>query len=494
MAPDTNRPLSILMVSPEAAPYAKTGGLADVSTALTKTLGRLGHDVTLVIPKYRGVHVDPGPVERRYLALGSQWFDVGFAERPMSGSTRIVLVECDELYDREGLYASAGRDYPDNATRFALLAKAALEYPSVVSRAPDVIHAHDWQSGLVPVYARTAYASHPLIRPAVVVYTVHNLAYQGTFPAGVLKPLGLDRKLFTVEGLEYWGGVSFLKGGINFSDSVTTVSEGYAREVLTPEYGQGFDGVLAAWGDRFRGILNGIDTETWSPETDPLLPAPFSSSDLSGRLVAKRRLLEHYGLPVSESDLARPLVGVVSRMVAQKGFELVAQVIDQLPETGASVVVLGTGEPRFENMWRDAARRFPNAIAVRIGYDEPLAHLIEAGVDIFLMPSRYEPCGLNQMYSMRYGAVPVVRATGGLDDAVTDFHDADGRGTGFKFSEFSGTAMLKALRLAIRVFGDPPRWLALQVEGMSRDFSWTRSAAAYVREYRTLIGHRDDGG
>ena len=487
-------PLSILMVASEAVPYAKTGGLGDVTSGLAKALGRLGHDVTLVLPKYRGVKVMPESRIRRHLSVGGRWFEVGYVEHRLSPDARVVLIECDELYDRAGLYADGEHAHPDNATRFAVLARAALEYPAVAARRPDVIHAHDWQAGLVPVYARTRYATHPLIRSAVTIFTIHNIAYQGTFPDGVLQALDLDRSLFTVEGLEFWGGVSFLKGGINFSDGVTTVSEGYAREVVTREYGNGLEGVVANKGDRFRGILNGIDIETWSPETDASLEEPFSTTDLSGKRSAKRRLLEQFGLPVSDQSLARPVVGVISRLVYQKGFDLVGEVLDELPETGASFVVLGTGERRFEEMWQNAAKRHPSVFGVKIGYDETLAHLVEAGADIFLMPSRYEPCGLNQMYSMRYGTVPVVHAVGGLDDAVT-VHDApDGRGTGFKFSEFTGAAMLTALRQAIRLFADGPRWRTLQVEGMSRDFSWTVPAGAYVREYRARIAQRDDGG
>ena len=482
------------MVSSEAVPYAKTGGLADVSSGLAKALGQLGHDVTLVVPKYRGVPVVPRSVTRRYLALGRRWYDVGFVEHRLSAAVRVVLIECDELYDRDGLYADGEDDHPDNAIRFAVLARAALEYPALASRRPDVIHAHDWQAGLVPVYARARYATHPLIHSAVTVFTIHNIAYQGRFPDRLLESLDLDRSLFTVEGIEFWGGGSFLKGGINFSDGVTTVSEGYAREVLTREYGHGLEGVVAAKGDRFMGILNGIDIETWSPETDTLLPKRYSASDLGGKQTAKRQLLERFRLPTSEQDLARPVIGVISRLVYQKGFDLVDEVIDELPKLGASFVVLGTGERRFEEMWRNAAQRHPSVFGVQIGYDESLAHLVEGGADIFLMPSRYEPCGLNQMYSMRYGTVPVVRAVGGLDDAVTEHDAPNRRGTGFKFSEFTGAAMLTALRTAIRTFADGTRWRALQVEGMSRDFSWTVSAGAYVREYRVLLAQRDDGG
>jgi len=410
--------LCILMVGSEAVPFAKTGGLADVTSALSKALGRLGHRVTLVMPKYREVGSTDAPSIRASIVLGGRSFKIGFVEQRLGAGATVVFVHCDELYDRDGLYAIGGQAHPDNATRFGVLACAALEYSLARGMRPDVIHAHDWQTGLVPVYARTRYGDRPLLSGVPTIFTIHNLAYQGVFPESARVALDLDSTLFSVAGLEFWGQVSFLKAGINFCDLVTTVSKAYARDILTAELGYGFEGIIAARRDRLRGILNGIDTDVWDPERDPLIPETFSSSDLAGKRASKRRLLEVFRLPASNVDLSRPLVGMISRLVYQKGFDLVSEAIDELPKLGASFVVLGTGERQYEEMWRNAARRHPSAIGVRIGYDETLAHLIEAGADMFLMPSRYEPCGLNQMYSMRYGTVPIVRATGGLDDAV----------------------------------------------------------------------------
>ena len=482
--------LSILMVASEAVPFAKTGGLADVTSALTKALGRLGHSVTLVIPKYREVGATAPPSLNVSVALGARLFEVGFTEQRLGDGATVVFVQCDDLYDRDGLYESEGQDHLDNPTRFAVLCRAALEYSLARGVRPDIVHAHDWQTGLVPVYARTHYAGHPLLSGVPIVFTIHNLAYQGVFPESVLASLDIGPDLFTVDGLEFWGQASFLKAGINLSDLVTTVSEAYAREILTTEFGYGFEGVVDSRRDRLRGILNGIDTDTWDPERDPVLPETFSSADLSGKRSAKLRLLDRFRLPRSDDDLDRPVVGLISRLVYQKGFDLIAEVIDELPTLGAAFVVLGTGEPQYEAMWQAAARKHPARIGVQIGYDETLAHLIEAGADMFLMPSRYEPCGLNQMYSMRYGTVPIVRATGGLDDAVTHYDAADESGTGFKFPEFSSAAMLSMLRTAVVVFGDRPRWRALQLRGMMRDFSWTASAQEYVREYRALVARR----
>ena len=486
--------LSVLMVASEAQPYAKTGGLADVSGALADALARLGHTVTLVVPRYRGV--DAGGRARRRLAvtLGGRVFDVGLAEVAVGPRRRVVLVECDELYDREGLYGVGDHDHPDNAVRFGLLARAALDYAVELESPPSVVHAHDWQAGLVPVLLRTRYSTDAVWRRIPSVFTIHNLAYQGVFPAETLSQLDLGPELLSLDGLEFWNQVSFLKGGINFADAVTTVSVAYAREILTPEYGEGLDGLLVHRQDVLTGILNGIDTDVWDPGADPYLPVPFSASDLSGKLAAKRAVLKRYRLPDDAPAMARPLIGMVSRMVGQKGLDLVWAARDSLATLDAAFVVLGTGEQRYEAMWRDLAATHPARIGVQIGFDEELAHLVEGGADLFLMPSRFEPCGLNQMYSMRYGTVPVVRAIGGLDDTVQGYDPDTGDGTGFTFHEYTASAMLAAIEAALAVYATPVRWRALQRAGMRQDFSWNVSAAAYVQEYRSAIDRRHRPG
>ncbi len=495
MRTTTDAPLAVRMVVSEAVPFAKTGGLADVSSALAKALARAGHDVVIVLPKYRGIG-EVGPIGARHrLTLGDRAFDVGFIDHRVERGFHVIFVECDELYDRDGLYGSGNQDHPDNATRFGLLARAALEDAVIRGRRCDLVHAHDWQAGLVPAYLRTRFAGHETLRDVPVMFTVHNIGYQGTFPEDVLGDLDLDRALFTADGLEFWGQVSFLKAGLNLSDVITTVSRGHAREILTPEFGFGFDGVVRGRQDRLLGIRNGIDVDVWNPETDPLIPTAFSADDLTGKRVAKHALLDRFRLSTGSqgpADRGRPVVGMVSRLVDQKGFDLLAEIMDELATLGARIVLLGTGEPRFEEMWRAAARDHPKVFGVRIGYDEELAHLIEAGADLFLMPSRYEPCGLNQMYSMRYGTVPMVRATGGLDDAVTAYDHTTGRGTGFKFSALDSAALLATVREALTVFEDEPKWRALQRQGMSKDFSWTASAAEYVKAYRALVARRRD--
>ena len=486
--------LSVVMVASEAQPYAKTGGLADVTGALPGALARLGHAVTLVMPRYRDVGAVGRPRRRIAVTMGGRLFDVGLVEVVRGPRERVVFVECDELYDREGLYGAGGQDHPDNAVRFAVLSRAAVEYAAGLEPPPSILHAHDWQTGLVPVLLRTRASAEAVWRRIPSVFTIHNLAYQGVFPAETLSALDLSTHLLSIDGIEFWHQISFLKGGINFGDAVTTVSAGYAREILTPEYGEGLEGVLVQRQHLLTGILNGIDTDTWDPLTDRYLPAPFSASDLGGKQFAKREVLTRYGLADDAAAMARPMIGMVSRMVGQKGLDLIWEVRETLGAMNAAFVILGTGERRYEEMWRDLAAAHPTRIGVRIGFDEEMAHLIEGGADVFLMPSRFEPCGLNQMYSMRYGTIPVVRATGGLADTVQPFDPETGTGTGFTFRDYRSSAMLAALETALAVYESPARWRALQRAGMRQDFSWDASAAAYVQVYRSVIERRCEAG
>jgi len=491
---DPAPPLSILMVTSEAVPYAKTGGLADVVGALPGALARLGHHVTLVMPRYREVGTVGTARHHLKLGLDGRQLWVGLVEVEVADRYRVVFLDCDALYDREGLYGHAGTEHSDNAVRYGALCRAACEYGQQLPVPPSVVHVHDWQAALVPVLLRTRYAADPAWRRVPVVLTIHNLAYQGLFPSDTMRVLDLPPSLFSIEGLEYWNQVSFLKGGINFADAITTVSPTYARQILTPEHGEGFDGILTQRGDRLSGIVNGIDSAVWDPCSDPLLPASYSAADVGPKREVKRALLDRFGLPSDDVSLTRPLVGMVSRMVDQKGLDLIFEARRELMALPVSWVILGTGEPRHEAMWRALAVAHPERVGARIGFDEPLAHLIEGGADLFLMPSRFEPCGLNQMYSMRYGTVPVVRATGGLADTVRDVESTTGSGTGFVFDDYSASAMLAALHAALATFGDRHRWAAIQHAGMTQDFSWTASAAAYVHEYRDAIERRQRAG
>ncbi len=470
--------LSILMIGSEAVPFSKTGGLADVLGALPLALGELGHRVTLVTPRYRGVHAQGATRTIRVPDFGGETSAI---EVRLAENVKALLVDRPELYDRDTLYGGA-TDYPDNPRRYAFLCAAALSYAAESPEAFDILHAHDWQSGLAPVYLRTRHRGDARLGGMTTVMTIHNLAYQGNFPATWMAPLGLAPEVLSVDGLEFWGQMSLLKGGIVFSDRLTTVSPTYAREIQTEEYGFGFEGVLAPRADHLSGILNGIDTERWDPRRDPHLPEPYDEQCLEKKEAARRSLLELLSPGTAPDQLQRPLVGIVSRLVDQKGFDLIAELAPRLPAYG-SFVVLGTGDPRYEAMLRGLAAAHPDRFFVKIGFDEPLAHLIEGAADLFLMPSRFEPCGLNQMYSMRYGTVPVVRATGGLDDTVTDYNDAAGTGTGFKFGPYTAAALMTAMERARDVFANPNRWKALQVAGMRQDFSWDRSAREYVKLY-----------
>jgi starch synthase len=479
--------LSILMVTPEAHPWAKTGGLAEVAGALPLALARLGHQVTIVLPQYRGVDVSGATRIDTGIPTGAGPQAVTFYEQRVADGITRVAVDVSGLFDREGLYGTADGDYADNGWRFALFSRAALEYARAKRVRPSIIHAHDWQTGLVPVFQKMQLSPDPYVGGVPAVFTIHNLAFQGIFDASTLPALGLTWDVMHVQAMEYWGRISYLKGGINFSERITTVSPTYAREITTPELGFGMDGVLRRRADDLVGILNGIDVTRWTPESDPFVPASFSAADPSGKGRAKTALLEAARLPADPDAQARPLIGIVSRLTDQKGFDLVAAAAAELMALDATWVMLGSGERRYEDLWRSLASRYPARVSATIGFDERLAHLIEAGADMFLMPSRFEPCGLNQMYSLRYGTVPVVRATGGLADTVQDYSPDSGSGTGFTFGEYSPGALLQAVSRALAVFRNRSAWALIQRAGMELDHSWDASAAEYVKVYESLV-------
>ncbi len=480
------RELHLVLVISEALPFSKSGGLGDVGGGLPLALGRLGHRVTLVLPQHRG-SLAPRASIRLPIGTVPGHPEVRVGEVRMSDRVRAWLVDYPPYFDRDGIYGVDSVDYPDNDRRFALLARAALEAVAASGERPDLVHAHDWQAGLVPAYLSRLYGASPVLGGLPSVFTIHNMAYQGLFPGESLASIGLGPDCFTGDGLEYWGKVSFLKAGINFSTMVTTVSRKYAQEIQTPEQGFGFEGVLKRRADVLVGIRNGIDSEVWNPRTDSYLPAPYDADDLTGKAEAKKTLLARFGMTHRE-QIERPLIGMVARMVVQKGLDVIAEASPDLMRLGAGFVVLGTGEPRYQDMWRDLSRRYPNRVAATIGFDEELAHLIEGGSDIFMMPSRFEPCGLNQMYSLRYGTVPVVRATGGLDDTVRQVDRDTGEGTGFKYHDQTATALLSALRQAVSWYARKAAWRRIQVAGMREDNSWEAAAREYSAIYERAIG------
>jgi starch synthase len=464
------------MIASEAQPFSKTGGLADVATALPKALTQLGHDVTLITPRYHGV-TDGPIVARLSLEVASHRFEARLMAAPFEGA-RVLLLDCPELYDRAGIYYDAFGDFADNAVRYAFLSAAALDWAAQQTPAFDIIHAHDWQGGLAPVYARGLSAKR--------VFTIHNLAYQGVFDKAWVPRLGLSWNDFTIGGFEFFDRLSFMKAGLMFADAITTVSPTYAQEIQRPEYGHALEGVIQSRSGALRGILNGIDHDEWNPAADAFLPAPFTADRLDGKAMAKRAMLEAFGFTITDELLARPVIGMVSRMVDQKGLDLIAAVARDLPSLDATFVIVGTGEPHYQDMWRVLSSAYPDRISAFIGFDERRAHLVEGGADIFLMPSRFEPCGLNQMYSLRYGTVPVVRAVGGLVDTVTPYVPKTARGNGFMFAAYHPAAMMAALQDALAAYPNKKIWTRLQKNGMKADFSWGRSAAEYVKMYKQL--------
>jgi starch synthase len=484
--------MHIVFAASECVPFAKTGGLADVVGALPPELAKLGHEVTVYLPLYARVRRQL-PARLTYavrsITIPFQYYNrfVGIVDGGKRDGVQFYFVDCPEMFDRQELYGSGGKDYPDNAERFALYCRAVLEASKLLG-VPDVFHVHDWQAALIPVYLRTLYAADLMLERAATVLTIHNAAYQGAFPPVTTEQLLFPWEIFTMDKVEQYDSFNFLKGGMVFSDMLTTVSRKYAEEIQTPEFGEGLDGVLQGRNSVLRGILNGVDYALWDPATDCNLAVRYTPEDLAGKKQCRADLLTAFGLEkVAEST---PVIGIVSRFAVQKGFDLLEEVAGKLSELDAVVVVLGSGEPRYEKFFRDWAFWNKANVAVEIGYNEALAHKIEAGADIFLMPSLYEPCGLNQIYSLKYGTVPVVRATGGLDDTIEEWNPEQGSGTGFKFTSKSAGALLGAIERALTAFEDKEGWTKLMRNGMARNYSWQGPARQYAAVYEEAARRR----
>jgi starch synthase len=476
--PDT---LHVAFVTSEMAPFAKTGGLADISASLPKALVGLGHRVTVVVPRYAVIPFPPGDfVGSVHVPVDGVPRSAGFYRRRTERGVDVVFVEHAPFYDRPVLYG----EYGDNRLRFAFLARAALEYFRSRGERPDVFHAHDWQTGLVPVYLKAFYWDDPTLHRTPSVFTIHNVAYQGQFPMDTLGVLGLPWNLGTSPALEYHGSISYLKGGTVFAELVNTVSPTYAHEIQGPEHGFGFEGVLRSRGADVVGILNGVDYDEWDPRDDRYLAATYSPETTAGKTACKADLLRAYGL---EADPDLPVLGVTSRLVWQKGFDIVARAWWDFLHRPVRMVVLGTGDHDVQEGLRRLQERDPRRFAVRFTYDESLAHKVVAGADVFLMPSRTEPCGLTQMYALRYGTIPIVRSTGGLVDTVEAFDAARGTGTGFRFDTADGTGLVWALDQALGAWQDRAAWRGLMRRAMACDFSWDRSARDYVALYRRAM-------
>ena len=479
--------MKVLIASPEIFPFVKTGGLADVTGALPKALKKLGAEVRVILPKHKGIDETKFPMEYKNLKVTCQIsqsvVEAEIVESAYDG-VKVYLVEKDEYYYRDYLYSTPDGDYLDNAERFIFFAKSILEAIKVTGFVPDVLHCNDWETALAPVFLKTIYKDDPVLKKIPTVFTIHNLGYQGIFWHHDMHLLNIGWEYFTPDYLEFFGNINFLKGGIIFSDIISTVSKKYSEEIQTPEFGYGLDGILSMRKKDLFGIINGIDYQDWNPEKDEFLPARYSADAMKNKAVCKKALQEAFGLP---EDPSIPLIATISRLADQKGFDLISSGLEEMLALGTQYVILGTGERKYHEVFTELAKEFPNSFSVKIAYDNRLAHLIEAGADMFLMPSRYEPCGLNQLYSLKYGTIPVVRGVGGLEDTIIDYNLEPDKGTGFKFYEYTEEAMFDALERALKVYRNGAAWQSLTKRCMTADFSWERSAKEYLELYERAI-------
>jgi starch synthase len=479
----------IVFAASECAPWAKTGGLADVVSALPKTLAKMGHRISVFIPYYRQVAkaVPNAPVVLASVTVPFPSYNrfVRILDGGVVEGVQTYFVDSPELFDRESFYATPSGDYPDNAERFGLLSRVVIEATKVLG-VPDVYHVHDWQTAMLAVLLRSTYYFDPVLRHVPAVLTIHNAGYQGWFPPQTTEKLLLPWDMFTFDKLEQNDTFNFLKGGIVYSDAITTVSSKYAEEIQTPEFGNGLEGTLRQRSGDLFGILNGVDYEEWNPAIDPHIAAHYSADNLGGKKECRRDLLHAFGLEGVGDETA--VIGIVSRFATQKGFDFIVEIMDKLVEQDMVLVILGNGEEYYERLLAEMATRYPSKVRVQVKFDNVVAHKIEAGADMFLMPSRYEPGGLNQIYSLKYGTVPIVRATGGLDDTIDE--QPDGGGNGFKFWGYDASALMDALLRALATFRNKKEWTAMMKRGMAQDFSWNKPAAEYVRVYERVVQNR----
>ena len=479
----------IVFAASECAPWAKTGGLADVVGALPKTLAKMGHRVSIFIPYYRQVAkaVPKAPVVLPSVTVPFPSYNrfVRILDGGNADGVQTYFVDCPELFDRESFYATPSGDYPDNAERFGLLSRAIIEATKVLG-VPDVYHVHDWQTAMLAVLLRSTYYFDPVLRHVPAVLTIHNAGYQGWFPPQTTEKLLLPWDMFTFDKLEQNDTFNFLKGGIVYADAITTVSSKYAEEIQTPEFGNGLEGTLRQRSSDLFGILNGVDYEEWNPAIDPHIAAHYSAENLKGKKECRRDLLHAFGMEGVGDETA--VIGIVSRFATQKGFDFIVDIMDKLVEQDMVLLILGNGEEYYERLLVEVANRYPAKVRVQVKFDNVVAHKVEAGADMFLMPSRYEPGGLNQIYSLKYGTVPIVRATGGLDDTIDE--EPDGGGNGFKFKGYDSSALMDAVLRALSTFRNKEEWTAMMKRGMSENFSWDKPAAEYVRVYERVVQNR----
>ena len=482
--------MEILFVSSEVVPFAKAGGLADVAHHLPKALAKLGHKVSVVTPKYSGSDDfkdvrDTGAKITVPMTWRNEEASIFVSD--ISDIVTVYLVDKDAYYGRQGLYGNAYGDYEDNAERFIFFSRSILELCKTLELKPDVIHCNDWQTGLAPAYLKTLYRDYEPLSRTATVFTIHNLGAQGIFWVYDLSLTGLGWEYFTPETLEFYGNLNLMKGGLVFADLISTVSPTYAEEILLPENGFGLHGLLAKRKEDLHAILNGVDYDTWDPRNDTFIAAQYDMDHLDRKLLCKRDLQDKCGL---DKNAEGPLVAIMSRLLDRKGLDLVSAVFEQMLDLGAQFVIMGKGEDRYHSFFKEMADARPDRVWLSITYDYPTAHRIEAAADMILVPSRYEPCGLDQLYSMRYGAIPLVRATGGLDDTVEEYDPEANAGTGFKFRDYAPDALIEAFKRAVDVYARKDEWLGLMKRAMRREFSWESAATQYVEMYEQAIAKR----
>ena len=478
--------LKILLVSAEVYPFAKTGGLADVSGALPPALKKLGHDIRVIMPQYpctanAGRKLQPLKVDLKIPGHGQKGT---LFKSELTGKVPIYLVQHNGYFNRKHLYGEPGSDYPDSVERFSFFSRAVLEATKLLDFKPDIIHCNDWHTGLIPVYLKSLYNKDPWFTQTKTLFSIHNLGYQGNFPHSRLKATGLDDSFYHPEGIEFYGQISFLKGGLMFADTLTTVSPAYSEEIQSSEMGCGMEGVLQKRSDRLYGILNGIDETIWNPETDPLIPFNYGPKTLSLKKQCRESLIKKFSLKL---DKKTPILCMITRLSEQKGIDLIVEAKNELDKKDISLLILGTGSPKYESFFKNWHREKPDRIATALKFDESLGHLILAGSDMLLMPSLYEPCGLTQMYALKYGTVPIVRSIGGLKNSVQTFNMKTGKGTGFKFRNPQARFFLKSLQKALSCFNQSKTWNQLMLNGMTKDNSWKSAAKKYSRLYHKSL-------
>jgi len=480
--------VKVLFVTSEATPFARTGGLAEFCGSLPIYLSNQGINTDIILPFYRcikeGGYSLKLVIEKLRLGLGWRWLNFSVFQTYLKENIRVFLIEKDEFFDRSFLYGTEKEEYFDNAERFIFFTKAVLNFIEHYNESWDIIHCHDWQTALIPVYLKQNF--YPQLNSIKTVLTIHNLGYQGIFPSETFSFTNLPANLFSINGLEFFGQINFLKGGIIFADFLTTVSPTYAKEIQTPHYGFGLDGVLKIYAHKLKGILNGVDYTIWNPEIDPYIAINYSNSNLEGKKICKEDLLATCGLPIDLKE--RPLLAMVSRLVEQKGIDILLPILERLMQKGVCLIILGQGNKYYEDTLKSIAAAYPNQMKVEIKFDNILSHKIIAGADMLLMPSRYEPCGLAQMYAMKYGTIPIVHHTGGLADTVIDVNSEKKIGTGFKFYDYTAKAFLEAIEHALFYFEQKKEmWYSLMQEAMRCDFSWEKSAHEYLLLYQSLL-------